>query len=253
MQKHGDVLDLSEYIAESARQREAHERGLAEAKGMSLEEYRAHVEAERERQRVEADKRIAEQRRREVFAERSALLRASRVCVTSEDLEHLVRGDIRDTVATKHVRKWADGIRDRVEKTPRFLLLCGGVGVGKTFAAALAIVELGFGVAVRAPELGQRVDPWRHELKDGVQRLDLTQGLIVVDDLGTERADDSRFADAFARLVDERQASRYMLITTNLTRALIRPRYGDRIADRLNHSGLAIEIAGESMRKKGAL
>ena len=38
------------------------------------------------------------------------------------------------------------------------------------------------------------------------------------------------------------------IITMNLTKAEVRPRYGSRIADRLNAHAAVVECAGESMR-----
>lgn len=189
------------------------------------------------------------------------------------------------------VRRWA-----RTDKP--ILVLCGGVGVGKTIAALWALsaqiqarrladlerehshwerriadaaehrdraalealladpmpvppVPPSRAEWVRAPELAARVDPWRDERERGVEPLDLEVPWLVVDDLGTE-APTERWHSAFGELVDARMRVGRTIISANATKADIRPRYGDRVADRLNHCAVAVELTGESMRRKGA-
>lgn len=101
---------------------------------------------------------------------------------------------------------------------------------------------------VPAPSIPRTFDPWRNE---GDAALHWTHPFLIVDDLGTE-ADSSRWTEAFGRLVDERLSCDpekvRTVITTNLSKKDIRPRYGDRIADRLNAHSLAVELAGPSER-----
>jgi DNA replication protein DnaC len=244
----------------------------AAARGMSVPEWEATLAAEQERGEAERRGRLLE------LAHRLAQQRTEdRLTCRSSDVAMVSSGAIEDTEALCHVRGWLEG-------TQPALVLCGGVGTGKTTAAAWAAWTtehaslLGLAArllepgqdresasaklrsmpcqieAVRALLLGRRADPWKQDLAAGVQPLNFGAELLVLDDLGTERPDDARFAEGLFRLIDERQDQDHRtLITTNLRRADIRPRYGDRIADRLNHIGRAVEIKGASMRRKGDL
>lgn len=169
------------------------------------------------------------------------------------------------------------------EEDARFLVLMGGIGTGKTLAAIEACVlehrkhvERWCNAVSRledpgnappppalrksrraewclASSVSRRVEPWKQDLDAGAVALRLKAPVLVVDDLGTERKDD-RFASAFGELVETRQGgSLRTVITTNLPRSEIRDRYGDRIADRLNHSGFVVQLGSESMRKRGKL
>ena len=75
--------------------------------------------------------------------------------------------------------------------------------------------------------------------------------MLVLDDLGTE-LDGERFAVVFGELVEARQNAK-TVITTNLAPAELRRRYGDRIADRLNHLGRIVPIVGASRRRGGGI
>ena len=155
----------------------------------------------------------------------------------------------------------------------RILVLCGGVGTGKSLAAADMFVAPFRGIDpsaleaagsewervvcpvagswVSAPKLARAIDPWRHELDAGHEPIDPSRGVSVLDDLGTE-GDSQRFQEALATYIDARMDAPKTVITTNLAKADIRKRYGDRIADRLNHVGACVELKGKSMRRKVA-
>lgn len=248
--------------------------GQAAAHGMSVEAFEAHLQAQQEQQHREHCERMRK------TADSMLRARVDRHgTLRRQDREAALADNLQDTEALGHVRGWLQETQEAA------LMLCGGVGTGKTVAAAWAVVyaerrplaklveagsdplcsrdrgledlrtSLPRTEVVPASLLARRVDPWKVDTEAGIERLDLDWPLVVLDDLGTERSDDPRFSEALFRLVDERQdqARFRTLITTNLKRADIRPRYGDRIADRLNHIGKAVEIRGESMRRKGAL
>ena len=153
----------------------------------------------------------------------------------------LATGKYLATDATRAVDRWLAS-----DDKPA-LMLCGGVGVGKTFAAAVALMRTR-GTFCRAADLPRRVEPWRGE--ETADRLDLDVPLIVLDDLGAEGEAQHRFGSALFRVVDERQTAGRLLITTNLPRAGIRERYDARVVDRLNACCVAFELRGESMRPK---
>lgn len=181
--------------------------------------------------------------RRHRAQERAARDRAmGALRVTPKDRERIRSGQLEDVPALVHVRGW-------LESGGAILVLCGGVGTGKTVAGAWALWTHG-GDGVQSGRLPQRLDPWGDE-RDRYRPLDQT-GLVVLDDLGTEATGNMRWDTAFATFIDDRTATEAKtLITTNLRRQQIRERYGDRIAERINHVGTAVEIAGESMRRKG--
>ena len=201
----------------------------------------------------------------------------------SDDARALLSsGAIERTPAIEHAAKWLTG------DLP-VLILGGGVGSGKTLAAAWALAEFfepsfvrcvddlcarldimicpepaderraeGFarkcGVAMDARSLHKVIEPWREDVEAGwaLWRPE-RPAIVALDDLGSERQTD-RWDDALAVFVDARIASggKRTIITTNLGRGDIRPRYGDRIADRLNHSSVFVELKGTSLRRQGA-
>lgn len=273
MDRAGDAA--AQAVLEMAAEWERREVERAAALGVTVGELVARELAEQEARRSalgaalgQAAAQLAEARTRRLLS------------VDARDLDAIFTGRHRMTEAIGVTDRW------RRSSVP-VLVLCGGVGTGKTIAAlgaahAAEQVALSRMVsahltpvdssehleralaelrrtrprvdATTAAMLGKRVDPWKADTEAGIRPLRMDAALVVLDDLGTERADDARFHDALFRLIDERQdAGTRTLITTNLARADIRPRYGDRIADRLNHVGIAVEIRGASMRRPGAL
>jgi DNA replication protein DnaC len=227
---------IGDVFSELARQ----EQTEADAKSMELDEYREWRAAESRRVEEEKWERKAqreEQRRRAKWIDTFKQALPEAACAELYD------GQVQQTDAIRHVKTWLDS------DTP-CLILCGGVGTGKTYAGVWAAKER-WGDFCMAQSLARRVDPWKHEIEH-TTLLHLEAPLIVLDDLGAEQ-DDARFGQALFALVNCRNASdRRTLITTNLTIPQIRPRYGDRIADRLNAMAKAVQLKGASMRKQGA-
>lgn len=103
-----------------------------------------------------------------------------------------------------------------------------------------------------ATELATLWEPWKAEAEAGRVPGDRSRPYIILDDLGTER-ESERFFEAFGAFVDHRmRGSLKTVITTNLAKPDIRARYGDRIADRINHVGKAFVVGGGTRRKNGA-
>lgn len=188
--------------------------------------------------------------------------------VSPRVLKALVEGELEETRALMACRRWFGS-------PAAILVLSGGVGVGKTVAAVSTLYEPGATVArkhfstgingvtallpelriLRASELAQTIDPWREDAEAGIKKEPPIWPRLVLDDLGTEFADNKRFRAALEKTVDLRMNRRQTrtVITTNLPREDIRPLYGDRVADRLNDCGVFVAIAGESRRRKGHL
>jgi DNA replication protein DnaC len=215
-------------------------------------------------------------------------------------------GEYERTPAVRAVERFA------ADRDLRFLVLLGGVGVGKTFGAVTggvewqrerlrlrleqesereraaiadsearspqqagtfatmlsdaapseAIAEWLHGIGRTRPpsrgfamwpasKLPQLWEPWRDEVEAGAEPADRSTPYIVLDDLGTER-ESARFHEALGQFVEHRMLGGKTVITTNLVRADIRARYGDRIADRINHVGKSFALEGPSRRRQQA-
>lgn len=129
----------------------------------------------------------------------------------------------------------------------RLQVLSGGVGVGKSVAAAYAIRRVGMGRWVSAREFsrlgndaGEKTLPYRRTK------------LLVLDDLGLEHDDGKGWAigNIQALLVERHDDGRRTVITTNLDAAAFKQRYGERVADRIRGSGRFSVVDGESMRRR---
>lgn len=147
-----------------------------------------------------------------------------------------------ETDATRIVAEW-----DRGPKST--LVLEGGVGTGKTVAAADWIARRGAGLFRKARDVATLSSfdcaAWR-ELAE-VPRL-------VIDDVGTEPLDDKGWAlSSLLGLLDRRyDADLATVITTNLSFETMRARYGidgGRFLDRLRESGRWFKLSGESLRR----
>lgn len=175
--------------------------------------------------------------------------------VSPRILPHVLHRTIETTDATRACRRWLQG-------DASFLVLSGGVGVGKTVAAISAFYKPGVTVAknghpsafriLRASDLAQTIDPWQNE---DVRKESPVWPRLVIDDLGTEFADNRRFRAALEKTIDLRMNRPHLrtIVTTNLPREAIREMYGDRVADRLNDCGVFMAITGASRRRKGKL
>lgn len=153
----------------------------------------------------------------------------------------LAGGGLELTPATRAVDAWLSEHEGRA----RVLLLRGGVGVGKTVAAARAVQ-----VTVDA---GRRSVSW-HRPNDFVSAVlhaydaeapRLGGDLVVVDDVGRETKAD--FCEALCAFIDDHAAS--VLLTTNLKKDQFRERYDVRLIDRLREVGRAVDLKGESRRR----
>jgi DNA replication protein DnaC len=242
---------------------------LAAKEGLTLEEWRAKQDAEQDRRAEE--KRVEDERRERAAAarRRTEWITYYSASVPAEVAESVYDRDEVDTEATRLAKAW-------LASDKPCLVLSGGVGTGKTVAALVAMREAtGLWVPkagattgwvdgvlchfahrvspiIRAHKLAAAVDPWKHERDAGIEPYELTDRFLVLDDLGAEM-DEARFHQALFAVVDGRQSPRTRtLITTNLRREELRPKYGDRIADRLNAMAKVVQLKGASMRDRGA-
>lgn len=142
--------------------------------------------------------------------------------------------------AVAQLAKWAVSERS-------IAVLSGGVGCGKTTAAAWwaqrnypRALFVRASTFARASRYGAQRDEW------------VGARTLVLDDLGTEYTDDkgSLIGD-LEELVDVYYGDRKpLLITTNLAAAAFASRYGERITDRLRQYGRWLSVSGGSLRVK---
>lgn len=145
-----------------------------------------------------------------------------------------------------------------------FLLLLGGAGSGKSVAASWAVCERLRDLLrrnhhaeawragarfVRAGELARiAIQDFDEDSREEFERW-CSVSLLVVDDLGTERAED-RWLSRFDELVDRRYGDRLKtIITSNLDGVAFKARYGERVADRIRHDGRIVSSGKESLRR----
>jgi chromosomal replication initiation ATPase DnaA len=150
----------------------------------------------------------------------------------------LAAGCIELTPATRAVDSWMS------DRTSRVLLIRGGVGVGKSVAAARAVTL--------SVDAGRRSVSW-HRPNDFVSAVlhaydghapRLGGDLVVIDDVGRETKAD--FCEALCAFIDDYAAS--ILLTTNLTKDQFSSRYDVRLIDRLREVGRAVDVKGASRR-----
>jgi len=150
---------------------------------------------------------------------------------------------------SKHAMNAARRWTENEEHT--FLVLAGGVGTGKTIAAAWTIEQACEHHDICFMPAPQLAGFSRYGDSDELRWV-LCCDLLVLDDLGMEHLGErGYFLSLFDEVVEERyENERRTVITTNFTGEHFVNRYGQRVADRLREAGLFIEIAEESMRGK---
>jgi len=226
---------LARIMADIAEQRSRR----AGAMGVSVAELDAIEAAERD-----AATRAEEARSVRKSRERIVELYGARIPAKAVDA--FLSGQVADTEAVLAVRSW-------LASDKAYCILIGGTGVGKTMASLVALGEVG-GVFVRSPDLGPAIEPWKADLERGVQSFDAGEpSLVVLDDLGVERREDTRWVTSFDELIDARQGRRFgkqlrTLITSNLTPEDIAERYSERARDRIRASRFVKTLASKSMR-----
>lgn len=136
---------------------------------------------------------------------------------------------------------------------PTLLVLAGGVGTGKSVAAAWAC-------AFNTGRFIKAIDLIRAGLFDDDEVLPplIRAPLIAIDDLGMEPIDGKGYGyAALYDLLDRRyDAGRKTIVTTNLTMDQFRDRYGtgagERLWDRVREVGIWVDIPGASLRRRAS-
>lgn len=149
----------------------------------------------------------------------------------------------------RYVERWSDMLRHG-----QGLLFWGGVGTGKTYAAACianALIDRGVPAMVTSFPKILNAGFDKSEIVRGMQRFDL----VVLDDFGVERGTEYS-AEIMQFVLDERYKSgKPLIITTNLNaQELKNPKTLSfaRMFDRINEMCAPVYFGGESKRKKKA-
>lgn len=136
------------------------------------------------------------------------------------------------------------------------VLLLGDVGAGKTHAAAAMAyvqhVEHGQTLIFRsAPMLLDAMRPGRDDADQALQQA-VDVDLLVIDDLGSERATEWT-AERLHLIVDERDREcRPIIATSNLAPDRLHAHVGDRVWSRLYGDAIREQIAGDDRRRRTA-
>lgn len=146
------------------------------------------------------------------------------------------------TPAIAQLEAWSAGRHDGIA------VVAGPIGTGKTVAAAWLALQQAGGSAPTFLRAAEFAASSRYDAEARARWRDSTW--LALDDLGAEYSDaKGSFRTDLDELVDVFYAERRtLIITTNLTTADFRSRYGERIVDRLKECGSWLTIAGRSLR-----
>jgi DNA replication protein DnaC len=140
-----------------------------------------------------------------------------------------------------HVEAW-------LSSGKAWLVLAGGVGTGKSVSAGYALTKAaeadtvawvtaaGFATAVGGFSGQGECERLKHV------------GVLVLDDVGTEHMSPFAASVLFEVLHHRHEDGRRTILTTNLDRASLRARLGERLADRVASDCHYVEVTGASLR-----
>ena len=130
------------------------------------------------------------------------------------------------------------------------LVLAGSVGAGKTYAAyALGAHAVGQGAWVEAWALVDLLDAMKPGKDPAAEQAARACDLLILDDLGTERATEWAQERVLAILDDRVRGERQTVVTTNTTGERLGEVWGTRLLDRLTYRQTVIVFSGPSRRK----
>lgn len=154
-----------------------------------------------------------------------------------------------ESIARTTAERWANGYERRL---PAMIHTIDRLPQEAHQDALRAIGRSRPGRVVASEELRQHWVRWKGDGK----RFQLLHEpappeVLLFEDLGTE-VNDVHWGTCFTTLINERMTGKAKTIfTTNLPPKAIGKRYGERIRDRFNHVGIAVELTGKSLRRKG--
>lgn len=202
--------------------------------------------------------RERERRRRERERVRIDRIRTLGAPLRPRDVEMLIRKELDDSAPLRAIQSWRRMLASSPH-APRFLLLLGAAGVGKTVASVDWLTR-GPGrpnsaVYVRMRDLATSFAADYGEPSDEWYRA-ISAPLLVVDEMSCERSERHliRGRDVAFEILDRRGTQEHAtILISNEDRAAFVARYaaGDaRMAGRLRADAVAPELGGESLRPR---
>lgn len=186
--------------------------------------------------------KYAEALREHRIEQRRRRVRSFNMPLTDADVNALALGALEETHTLVAARKWW------ASDTP-LLVLLGSPGIGKTLAASALLFEHG-GTYARALEVARLFAAQFGDEIDDRQKLIDCAGLLVLDDIGTERSLEAMQAALFELLDARRRDRRRSIWVANLTRAAFEERYADpRLLSRMAAAASWFAHGGEDMRR----
>lgn len=163
-----------------------------------------------------------------------------------------------ENVNLRTIRRYADKWEDVVQSGGAGLLLWGGVGTGKTHASyclANALIDKGVSVFITTiPALADSVFDDKFGKAHMMNRV-RGCGLLILDDIGTER-DTAFMSEKAFEFIDERiKTGKPIVVTTNISPADMDAADDinkKRIFDRVRGATVSIEFKGVSKRAEKA-
>lgn len=210
--------------------------------GLSQEALEWMERGAREYDRFKAEAERDEERARQL----DRVLRLHTLPIKTSDAEVIANGSAKRTRCVAAVDAW-------LASDVPILVLSGGVGRGKTFAAAYAYHQRRDAKYIGAREF-ERVFSARYGDELEAQDTCMTVSMLVVDDVGRER-DAEAMTYALLDLVDDRRKDdRRTILISNLGRQQLKQRYRDeRLWSRLGEPDVCMWLIdkGEDMRADG--
>lgn len=155
------------------------------------------------------------------------------------------------SVAEKYVQHFFD-----MQQRGKGLLLYGGVGTGKTYIAACivnALVEQG--ISCKLTNFSRLANEWmarefteKQNFVDGLN----TYGLLVIDDLGSERSTDFMNELIYSVIDTRHKSGKPLIVTTNLSGDNLKHPtdiHSERVFSRLFEMCIPVEVKGTDRRK----
>lgn len=227
-------------------------RGGPNPLGRSLADVLARAKPKSEEELEELEVRSARDARKE-------RLERSGIVIKPTPRQLLLADKLYPTQALASTKRWLAAATRTPGPGPNWCFLCGGMGAGKSVAAAWALSRQDG----RYTTLETYLRDYRRYLDDRSpqDRTDLARdiyvrsGLLVLDELGTE-TDSVLMRASLQWLVENRFARRrhLTLVITNLPKVDVMNRfrtgiYDARTWDRLKADALVVSVDGESMRR----